>query len=74
MIQLDLFSDDCCAYPGCNRPITHHAVADWHRGRDTGRARVRCCLDHANYYARGWLGPVLLYPAVRDAVWLEAAA
>lgn len=80
--QLDLLAElsaALCTYgsagPGglCRELATHAAVATVESGPSAGHvARVECCLPHANYYARGWLGPHLLYPGVRGAVWLEA--
>lgn len=62
----------------CSKPSTHRAV--WlipptYRGGTpntrAGSGSIDGCLDHANYYARGWFGPVLLYPMICDAVWME---
>jgi hypothetical protein len=85
--QLELLdTPDLCAYGQpklgeprpCSRPATHAArwytpptYGDGIPNSRAGAGGIRCCLDHANYYARGWLGPVLMYPAMRDAVWLE---
>ena len=64
-----------CEYgePGtCDRPATHAVFGRTDSGPHAGDlARRDCCLDHANYYARGWLQPQLLYPGVRGAVWIE---
>lgn len=64
-----------CRYgePGtCTLPATHVAVGRADSGPHAGHvARIECCLAHANYYALGWLGPYLIYPAMRGAVWIE---
>lgn len=62
----------------CSKVATHRACwlippayRDGVVNTRAGAGSIVGCLDHANYYARGWLGPVLLYPYVCDAVWME---
>lgn len=55
----------------CSRTATHAAHWLVPDGPRASSGEVRCCLDHANYYAQGWLSPCLIFPAVRDTVWLE---
>jgi len=78
--QLALLADpELCAYglPKLGQPRlcsrTAPPAARWSipDGPRASSGEVRCCLDHANYYAQGWLSPALIFPAVLDAVWLE---
>lgn len=52
----------------CTRPATHAAC--WAKPEGL-QGRMECCLEHANYYAMGWLWPALAYMGVLDSIWME---